>query len=161
MITIRNMSGDIIKEIDADSLQHVNLKNECLAYANLESADLTHANLLNAILQHANLKNANLQNANLKSADLTNSNLEGVNLKNANLRFIIGDGKNIITIRDYWPIVIAPKWNVLAIGNEQHPISDWMKFSNREIHAMSKILLSSWKKRKPEIKRIIEENISK
>ncbi len=76
MVEIKNLSGDIIKTVDA----------KCLRYADLSGANLYGANLNNADLRSAKLDNADLRGANLYGADLGYADLRYAKLDNADLR---------------------------------------------------------------------------
>jgi len=171
MIQIKHSyTGNIIKSVNAISLvnanlQDANLQHADLQYVDLQYVDLQYADLLRADLQYANLQHADLQYANLQHADLQYAKLQGANLRGADLqganlqctdiRWVIGDGEKIISIQSRYDIVIAPKWDIMAIGCEQHTIDEWMNFSNAKINKMATGTLRWWKIWKPKIQRII------
>jgi uncharacterized protein YjbI with pentapeptide repeats len=137
MIQIKHRStGKVIKAVDA---------------ASLANADLQFANLRGADLRGADLRGADLRGAKLQGADL-----QGANLQHADIRYVGGDGKILKSILDWWRIVIARDFNIMAIGCEQHSIDKWMLFSDVEIDNMDSKALTWWKKYKPMIKNIIE-----
>ena len=83
-------TGDVIKTVEADTLQDADLTGADLAGADLRGAylwgaDLTCANLMGANLTCANLMGANLTDADLRSADLTGADLTGADLTGADL----------------------------------------------------------------------------
>ena len=83
-------TGDVLKEVEADSLicanlSGANLRSANLSGANLSGADLRSANLRSANLSGADLSGANLSGANLRSANLSGADLSGANLRSANL----------------------------------------------------------------------------
>jgi uncharacterized protein DUF5758/pentapeptide repeat protein len=93
---LNRWTSDLIKEVDAATLEKANLGGADLYGANLGGADLGGANLGGADLggadlgganlRSANLGGANLYGANLGGADLGGANLGGANLRSANLR---------------------------------------------------------------------------
>ena len=86
MIEIRHkMTGEVLKEVDADTLAYADLSGADLMGANLAYANLAYANLSGADLSGANLRHANLMGANLSDANLSSADLRGANLWGANL----------------------------------------------------------------------------
>ena len=112
-------------------LWKANLMKANLREANLRGAILRGANLSGAKLTEANLWQADLWKANLWQADLTEANLWKANLWKANLSGAIGNGKEVKSI-------LADKYHItwtdtdLAIGCRQHPLADWLAFSDEE-----------------------------
>lgn len=87
MVEIKNLFGDVIKTVDAESLRDANLRcadlrGADLRDADLRGADLSDANLWNAVLCGAKLDNVNLCSAILRDADLCNADLRGAKLDN-------------------------------------------------------------------------------
>lgn len=163
-------------DLSGENLRFANLRGKNLAEANLVGADLGNAdlgwtnlfhsnlgsvNLENANLEWSNLFRANLKNANLKNANLSEANLGWANLKNAilteaDLRFALGNGEEIKTFQtDPWPIVIAG--DQMAIGCQQHSLSEWMNFSDEKIEGMHDEALEWWRKWKPIIQAMIAD----
>ena len=70
MIEIKDMSGRVLRTVDADSL-----KNADLTGAHLTRADLNGANLARAHLSHADLTGANLTGADLNGAYFGNTTI--------------------------------------------------------------------------------------
>jgi hypothetical protein len=179
-------TGIVIKEVDTTSLVSADLRGADLRCANLRCADLQYAKLQDADLRGANLRRANLEGADLRGADLrgadllvadlcgadlqranlqcaklqyTNlqdTNLQDTNFQDTNIRGVLGDGKRIKTIDDYYRIVIMLEYGVMAIGCEQHNINEWMNFSDEEIHKMDTGALQWWKVWKPRIQQLID-----
>jgi uncharacterized protein YjbI with pentapeptide repeats len=161
----RSYTGKVIKEVDATSLVNADLRGADLWCADLRGSDLRGvdlqaAGLCGANLQGANLEGANLEGVNLRGvdlggADLGGANLRGADLENADIRWVFGDGKRIITIDDYYRIVIMLEYGVMAIGCKQHSITEWMNFSDKEIDKMHAGALQWWKVWKPRIQQLI------
>ena len=91
MIRILNKDGQLLAEVEADSLRNAMLANKYLKGAQLAGQDLTGANLDDANLSHANLSGAilegvSLQKTELEEADLSMAKLDGATLKETNLR---------------------------------------------------------------------------
>jgi uncharacterized protein YjbI with pentapeptide repeats len=83
------------------------------------------------------------------------ANLSGANLSGANLRQSIGNNKEIKTVQlGTWLTVLTK--DVMAIGNQQHPIADWMSFEDVRIAEMDEKVLAWWKTNKPIIELIIK-----
>lgn len=73
MITIKDrFNGNILKEIDAETLREADLREADLRVASLRGADLQGADLQGAKLQGADLQEAKLQGADLQEAKLPN-----------------------------------------------------------------------------------------
>ena len=70
MIEIKNLSGAVIKTVDANNLRNADLRGADLYGADLRGADLRGANLRGADLRGADLRGADLSRANLYGADL-------------------------------------------------------------------------------------------
>ena len=70
MIEIKNLDGEVIHTVDADTWVGIKLIDANLYRADLSDANLRKADLRNADLRHANLRGANLIGANLNGAYL-------------------------------------------------------------------------------------------
>ena len=92
---IKNIYGDVLFEVPADTLRNADLRNAILRNAILRIADLRNADLLGANLAGANLSGANLSGANLQDANLSAANLSGANLSGANLQYAYLEGTNL------------------------------------------------------------------
>ena len=108
------------------------------------------ANLEGANLRYANLEGANLRYANLMDADLRYANLWGANLGCA--------GGNLTHIKsvfcEQYPVTYTA--DVMQIGCENHMISEWWEFDDRQILKMDgKAALKWWRKWKPILQQII------
>ena len=143
------------------NLNGADLTEAKLFRANLNGADLTEANLFRVNLTRADLTGACLAGANLTRADLTGANLAGSDLTGACL-----DGANLIGVRgnlkhiksvflETYPISYTS--DILQIGCERHPITDWWDFDQEQIEGMyGKKYVIWWDKWKYQIKTLIE-----
>ncbi len=75
-IKILNEDGDLLKEVERETLRGANLREAYLCGADLFGADLFGANLREAYLFEADLRGANLRGADLCGANLCGANLE-------------------------------------------------------------------------------------
>ena len=101
---------------------------------------------------------ANLRWANLSGANLSGANLGGANLRGANIKSVIGD-MDVIHSAQIGRWRMAWTSEVLAIGRRQHSISEWKKFSDREISDMDDDALTFWKKWKSTIFKMVELSV--
>ena len=86
MIQIKHRNtGEVLKEINADTLSGADLRWADLSWANLSRADLTGADLSRADLSGADLRRATLREASLRGADLRGTDLRGAYLTEATL----------------------------------------------------------------------------
>ena len=111
----------------------------------LRGANLRGANLIGANLSYADLRGANLRGADLRYADLSYAELRGANLRGANLRCAIGNGKEIKSLQ-ITNFTVTYTHDQLAIGCEQHKISDWWKFSDERVLSFDDFTLEDWKR---------------
>ena len=86
MIRILNESGQLLAEIEGDSLRNAMLANKYLKGAQLAGQDLTGANLDDANLSQANLSGAILEGARLANTDLSEADLSNSKLDNAEFK---------------------------------------------------------------------------
>jgi len=87
MIQIKHkVTGEVMLEVEGDTLQGANLRGANLTGANLYRANLCDAKLYRAGLCDANLGNTSLYRANLRNTNLTGANLTGSSLYRADLR---------------------------------------------------------------------------
>ena len=102
-----------------------------LSYADLSYANLSDANLSYADLSDAHLRRADLRLANLSDAYLSDANLSYADLRRANLRRAVGNGREIKSMQTD---VYLCSWTntTLAIGCQQHPLKDWLEFSDEK-----------------------------
>ena len=98
------------------------------------------ADLCDANLCGADLSDANLCDANLSGADFSDANLYGAELRGADLR---------IFQTDAWTAYIQK--DVITIGCRQHPVKEWMEFTDEEINKMHPDALNYWKQYKTAI----------
>ena len=93
MIEIKHKTtGEVLKEVDADTLSGADLSGADLSGADirlayLRGANLSGADLMGADLRGANLMGADLSGANLSCAYLRGANLMGADLSGANLSY--------------------------------------------------------------------------
>ena len=95
MIKILNAEGQLLAEVEGDSLRGAMLANKYLkgaqlagqdlTGANLDDADLSQANLAGAVLQGASLENTKLVEADLSKAILDGAQLRGPDFTKANM----------------------------------------------------------------------------
>ena len=164
------------------NLTYANLSRADLRYANLREANLTDANLSGADLRYINLREANLSGANLREADLSEANLSGANLREADLseadltytglseadlseadligadlRGAIGNDREIRTLlTEFYHVTYTS--DQMAIGCEQHAITDWFKFDDKRIEAMDEHATEFWTLYKPILITLININ---
>jgi hypothetical protein len=147
-------------DLSGADLRRANLRGVDLSGANLSGvdlrwADLRGANLSGANLDGADMTEANLSGANLSGADLTRvdlrgvnlcwANLDGANLRGVDLRYCIGDGEVIRTLSTRpWPWHIVCTVDTLAIGCQQHLITSWEVFTDKQISNMDNKALTWW-----------------
>ena len=143
------------------SLIRANLIGANLALANLTGANLTGAlltgaNLTGAYLNGACLALANLTEAYLNVAYLNGADLTMANMTRANLRGVFGNLKHIKSIfLERYPIAYTS--DILQIGCERHPITDWWGFDQEQINEMDgKQAVIWWDRWKCQIKTLIE-----
>ncbi len=129
---IFNTSGELILEIDSESLRGANLLG-----ANLSDANLRYANLSDADLRGADLRYADLRGADLSGADLRYANLSDADLRGANL---------IVLQMDLWTAYITT--NHIMIGCQSHILSEWENFTDEEISEMHPGALEYWNNNK-------------
>lgn len=96
MIRIKHKTtGEVLLEVDSDTLRYADLRDANLQGADLRGADLEGANLRgtdlrNVDLEFANLQGADLRGASLRGADLWRADLRSANFYGANLEGVIG-----------------------------------------------------------------------
>ena len=86
VMQIKNFAGEVLHEIESESLSAANLRGANLRRADLRGADLGEADLRGANLSEADLVGANLREANLVEANLVEADLRGADLRRADLR---------------------------------------------------------------------------
>ncbi len=148
-----NFSGANFSELD---LTWAIFLRTNLTGANFSGSYLHETNFSGANLTRANFSGANFSWANLPGSNLPWSNLFHTNLTDAILYNTIGNGREIKTIiSDEYIINYTDK--IIQIGNEQHPIDDWFKFSDKDMLEMDgEKALNFWKKWKPILQMILE-----
>jgi uncharacterized protein YjbI with pentapeptide repeats len=82
----RQLSPDILLNLDNTDLSEWNLGGFDLSHAHLRGADLTRADLNHANLSAALFTDANLSEVNLASANVSGADFSGANMRNAYLR---------------------------------------------------------------------------
>ena len=149
------------------NLTYANLSRADLRYANLREANLTDANLSGADLRYINLREANLSGANLREADLSEADLTYTGLSEADLseadligadlRGAIGNDREIRTLlTEFYHVTYTS--DQMAIGCEQHAITDWFKFDDKRIEAMDEHATEFWTLYKPILITLININ---
>ena len=108
------------------------------------------ADLIDADLIGADLRGANLRDASLRGADLSGSNLIGADLR----RMASGNNREIRTMQTgEWIIVYTD--DMMAIGCQQHSLSEWWSFNDEQIAHMDKGALDFWRKWRPILRQIM------
>ena len=144
---IFNKIGELILEIDSESLRHADLRHADLRYSDLRhvdllGADLRYSDLLGADLRYSDLRGADLRYSDLLGVDLRHANLLGADLRDANLR----DADLIVLQMDLWTAYITT--NHIRIGCQSHILSEWENFTDEEISEMHPGALEYWNKNK-------------
>ena len=98
---------------------------------------------------------ADLSWASLSGADLSWASLSGADLSEANLRRMAsGNNSEILTVQTgEWIIVYTD--DMMAIGCQQHSLSEWWSFSDDQIADMDKGAVAFWRKWKPILQQIM------
>ena len=128
-------------------------KRADLCRADLSGANLCRADLCGADLSGADLCRADLCRAYLCGADLCGANLRGADLRGADLswaiiKYTIGNMQQIYSLQfDTWMVVYTD--TMLAIGCQQHSITQWAAFDDEKIAQMDGNALPWWKKWRP------------
>ena len=152
-------------DLSSTNLRDANLRDANLRSTDLCGADLREANLSGANLGYADLSGADLRDANLSYANLIDANLSGANLSGADLReaglcganlrrMACGNNREIRTMQTGgWGIVYTD--DMMAIGCQQHSLSEWRSFSDDQIADMDKGALDFWRKWRPVLRQIM------
>jgi len=139
MRIILNKKGELLKEVDAETLRGADLRYANLSYADLRYADLRYANLSYADLRYADLRYANLSYADLRYANLSYADLSYADLSYANLSYA-----DIIVITwAPWTTYITK--GHIRIGCQSHTLTEWRDFSDDQISEMDSRALDFWK----------------
>jgi uncharacterized protein YjbI with pentapeptide repeats len=139
---IFNKIGELILEIDSESLRHADLRYSDLRHVDLLGADLRYSDLLGADLRYSDLRGADLRYSDLLGVDLRHANLLGADLRDANLR----DADLIVLQMDLWTAYITT--NHIRIGCQSHTLIEWENFTDEEILEMHPGALEYWNKNK-------------
>ena len=141
---------------DEEGGERANLARANLTDANLARANLARANLADANLTDANLSGANLSGANLRGANLSDAYLRGANLSElGSMRGLSGNLREVKAIQaDTWSVTYTATH--MQIGCQLHLITEWWKFSDKEISSMDSQALAWWAVWKPILKKIIK-----
>jgi uncharacterized protein YjbI with pentapeptide repeats len=139
---IFNKIGELILEIDSESLRHADLRYSDLRHVDLLGADLRYSDLLGADLRYSDLRGADLRYSDLLGVDLRHANLLGADLRDANLR----DADLIVLQMDLWTAYITT--NNIRIGCQSHTLIEWENFTDEEILEMHPGALEYWNKNK-------------
>ena len=162
-----NLSGADLRRANlrGADLRRANLRGADLREANLRGANLRGANLRKAYLRGADLRGANLSGANLRGADLEDAylcdaNLSGADLVGANIEGadLVGCAGNLTNVKS----IVCERYSVnytvdvMQVGCERHPISDWWEFDDKRILEMDdRDALNWWRRWKPILQQII------
>ena len=139
------------------NLTEANLTDANLTYANLSGADLRYANLREANLTDANLREADLSEADLTYTGLSEADLSEADLIGADLRGAIGNDRELKTLlTEFYHVTYTS--TQIAIGCEQHAITDWFKFDDKRIEAMDEHATEFWTLYKPILITLININ---
>ena len=93
--------------------------------------------------------------ADLSDAVLSGADLRGADLRGADLWDCVANGAHMRTITtDIWTATYTA--DVLQIGCQHHPITDWWAFEDQRIAEMAGQALEWWKRWKPILQNIIE-----
>jgi len=140
------LSGELIKEIDLETLRCANLSGADLRDADLRDADLRCANLSGANLSGANLRDADLRCANLIGADLSGADLRDADLRCANLSGADLRCALIVIYGLAWTVYITK--NHITIGCQSHILGKWENFSDNDISQMHREAVEFWRENK-------------
>jgi uncharacterized protein YjbI with pentapeptide repeats len=153
---VNSEDGGERASLEGADLRSANLWGADLRSADLRSADLEGANLRSADLEGADLRRADLSGADLRRADLRRADLSGADLEGANLWGATGNLKHLKSIfLEQYQITYTS--DILQIGCERHPITEWWEYDDERILNMDgKSALKFWRKWKDQIKQIIE-----
>jgi len=147
MIEISNrFTGNLIKELDVETLSYANLNGANLRGADLSSADLIGANLRYADLRGADLSSANLRGADLNGADLSYADLSYADLRGADLSSADLIGSLIVIYGLEWQVYITK--NHIRIGCQAHDLERWESFNDDDIVNMHSDAQEFWKENK-------------
>ena len=118
MIEIKNLKGEVIHTLYADTLRR----------ADLYGADLRRADLRRADLRRADLRGADLRGADLRGAYLYGKPLSKTPLQLYNL---------------HWPICITEQH--MQIGCKTYMHEEWSSFDDETIDEMERRALEFWR----------------
>lgn len=149
------------------SMREANLFQVDMHGLNIQDGDFTNSNLDEAIFRKANVNNCNFQYASMNLVDFSNGDISNSNfyevyihtpdLLNTKFTHVIGDGKYLKTIMALdWHIVYTKTH--MAIGCRQYKLSEWWKFTAKEIKPMHGNANRFWKRYKPLLQEIIKRN---
>lgn len=125
--------------------------------ADFSNADLTRTKLNNCLLVGASFYEAKFTLTNLSGANLAETYLGDAKFKDITFTHLIGDGEYFKTIQGWdWHIVYTKTH--MAIGCRQYKLSEWWKFSSKEIRNMATGATRFWTKAKPMLQEIIKRN---
>ena len=116
MIYIKNRAGNILLELEVETLKGIDLSGAYLSEANLRKADLSEANLFKA----------NLRGANLRGADLSGADLSGADLSGADLQDVQGDVYGFYLGKHFGYAWKKGEDIIIKIGCEEHTFDYWI-----------------------------------
>ena len=139
------------------NLRYANLSGADLRYANLRDANLSRANLREADISYANLRGANLSRVDLRYANLRDVDLTHASLSSAYIANTMGNGRELKTLlTEFYHVTYTS--TQIAIGCEQHAITDWFEFDDKRIKAMDERATEFWTLYKPILITLININ---
>ena len=140
---------------DAD-LRGIDLRGINLSRADLRGINLRDADLRGIDLRGVNLSRADLRGVNLRDTILLAANLRDADLRGVNLRGAVGNDREIKTLHTEFYTVVYTSTE-MAIGCEQHAITDWFKFDDKHIKAMDGSATEFWTIYKPILQLLVRE----
>ena len=158
MIEIKNLKGEVIHTLYADTLRRADLYGADLRRADLRRADLRRADLRGADLREADLREADLHRADLREADLRRADLYGADLRRADLcgvdlcradlrgAYLYGKPLSKTPLQLYnlhWPICITEQH--MQIGCKTYMHEEWSSFDDETIDEMERRALEFWR----------------
>ena len=148
MIEIKNLKGEVIHTLYADTLRRADLRGADLRGADLREADLREADLHRADLREADLRRADLCGVDLCRADLCGVDLCRADLRRADLRgaYLYGKPLSKTPLQLYnlhWPICITEQH--MQIGCKTYMHEEWSSFDDETIDEMERRALEFWR----------------
>ena len=143
MIEIKNLKGEVIHTLYADTLRRADLYGADLRRADLRGADLRDADLRDADLRDADLREADLYGADLRGADLSEADLREADLREADLYGKPLSKTPLQLYNLHWPICITEQH--MQIGCKTYMHEEWSSFDDETIDEMERRALEFWR----------------